>query len=71
MNEQRLTGKVKWFNNQKGFGFIVRDDNQQDIFVHRDKLDKAGIKTLAEGQPISFVAREFKGRPQAEDLKTE
>lgn len=65
----RISGKVKWFNNTKGFGFIVRDDNGQDIFVHREKLDKAGIKTLLEGQTITFVPREFKGRPQAEDLK--
>lgn len=64
----RITGKAKWFNPAKGFGFIVRDDNGQDIFIHETKLPD-GVKTLAEGQAVSFIPREFKGRMQAEELQ--
>ena len=51
------TGKVKWFNEQKGFGFISRDDGD-DVFVHFSEIDSAGFKTLAENQEVSFEIKE-------------
>jgi CspA family cold shock protein len=48
------TGTVKWFNGQKGFGFIQPDDGGQDVFVHISAEERAGLGTLHEGQKISF-----------------
>ena len=48
------TGTVKFYNTQKGFGFIQPDDGQQDVFVHATALERAGISSLAEGQSVSF-----------------
>lgn len=65
----RITGKVKWFNDEKGYGFILPDNGGSDVFVHASKLEQAGIPALKEGQAISFVIVEFKGRDQAEELQ--
>lgn len=48
------TGKVKWFNAEKGFGFITNDDNGKDIFVHFSGIAGNGFKSLEEGQSVSF-----------------
>lgn len=48
------TGKVKWFNSQKGFGFIQPNDGSQDIFVHISAVERAGLKGLNEGQTVSY-----------------
>ena len=48
------TGTVKWFNGQKGFGFIQPDDGGQDVFVHISAVERAGMSNLLEGQKISF-----------------
>jgi cold shock protein len=48
------TGTVKWFNSQKGFGFIQPDDGGKDVFVHISALERAGMTDLREGQKISF-----------------
>ena len=48
------TGTVKFYNSQKGFGFIQPDDGQKDVFVHATALEKAGIDSLSEGQNVSF-----------------
>ncbi|HOJ55397.1 MAG TPA: cold-shock protein [Phycisphaerae bacterium] len=48
------TGKVKWFNNQKGFGFIQSDEGGPDVFVHYSVIRMEGMRTLAEGQPVEF-----------------
>lgn len=55
--EKVYTGKVKWFNEKKGFGFIERDDNRKDIFVHFSAIQDAepGKKNLAEGETVQFV----------------
>ena len=47
-------GKVKWFNNQKGFGFIVTEENSGDIFVHYSTIQGEGYKTLNAGQDVEF-----------------
>jgi CspA family cold shock protein len=46
------TGTVKWFNAEKGFGFIARDDGGRDVFVHVSALERSGLMSLAEGQPV-------------------
>lgn len=48
------TGKVKWFNDQKGFGFITPDEAGEDVFVHISAVERAGLRTLSEGQKIAF-----------------
>lgn len=52
------TGTVKWFNDQKGYGFIQPDDGGGDIFVHISAVQKAGMHTLLEGQKVSFDLQE-------------
>ena len=65
------TGKVKWFNDQKGFGFIKPDDGGADIFVHISAVERSGLKTLAENQSISYelYKGERRGKTSAVDLK--
>ncbi len=48
------TGTVKWFNAQKGFGFIQPDDGGKDVFVHISAVERAGMSSLNEGQKVSF-----------------
>ena len=61
-------GKVKWFNEQKGFGFIEKD-NGGDLFVHFSAIQAGGFKTLAEGQRVSFDVVQGKKGPAAENVK--
>jgi CspA family cold shock protein len=49
-----ITGTVKFYNGQKGFGFIQPDDGSKDVFVHATALERAGISNLSEGQKVSF-----------------
>ena len=64
-------GTVKWFNNQKGFGFIQPDDGSKDVFVHISAVERAGLSTLNEGQKVSFevVADRKTGKSSADNLK--
>ena len=62
-------GKVKWFNSQKGFGFIVPDNGGKDVFVHISAVERAGLRSLNEGQAIEFELEENRGRMAAVDLK--
>jgi len=64
-------GTVKFFNGQKGFGFIVRDDSGEDVFVHISAVEQAGLTGLAEGQPLAFTLVDRGGRVSASDLKIE
>jgi CspA family cold shock protein len=64
-------GIVKFFNGQKGFGFIVRDDGGEDVFVHISAVEQAGLTGLAEGQPLEFTLVDRGGRVSATDLKIE
>ncbi|MBR1777141.1 MAG: cold-shock protein [Alphaproteobacteria bacterium] len=63
------TGKVKWFNRTKGYGFIAPDDGSKDVFVHITAVEKAGLPTLKEDQAISFELVTYKERTSAEELK--
>ncbi len=67
------TGTVKWFNSQKGFGFIAPDDGGNDVFVHISAVERAGLSGLAEGQKISFEikADPKRGKSSAENLRVE
>lgn len=62
-------GTVKWFNAQKGFGFIQPDNGGADVFVHISQVEKAGLTTLNEGQKISFEIENQRGRDAAGNLK--
>lgn len=64
------TGIVKWFNEQKGYGFIQPDNGQKDIFVHISAVERAGLRTLKEGQKVTFevVTDKRTGRASAGNL---
>lgn len=67
------TGIVKWFNAQKGFGFIQPDSGGKDIFVHVSAVERAGLRGLAEGQKIAFelVTDSRSGKTSADRLQVE
>ena len=67
------SGTVKWFNNQKGFGFIQQETGSTDVFVHISAVERAGMSTLNEGQKLTFdvVADRRTGKSAAENLRTE
>jgi CspA family cold shock protein len=64
-------GIVKFFNPQKGFGFIVRDDGGEDVFVHISAVEQAGLADLADGQPLEFTLVDRGGRVSATNLRIE
>lgn len=61
------TGKVKWFNEAKGFGFIEQEGGS-DVFVHYTAIDGSGFRTLAEGQPVQFEVVDGPKGPQAQKV---
>jgi CspA family cold shock protein len=65
-----MQGTVKWFNGQKGFGFIQQNDGGNDVFVHISAVERAGMSSLNEGQKISFdvVADRKTGKSSAQNL---
>ncbi len=63
------TGKVKWFNATKGYGFITPDDGGKDVFVHITAVQKAGLNDLNDGQKVSYDLSEERGKTAATNLK--
>ena len=70
--DKMAIGTVKWFNAEKGFGFIAPDDGGQDVFVHISAVERAGMNELREGQKVSFEEQtdERSGKKSAGNLKS-
>ena len=64
------TGTVKWFNAQKGHGFIQPSDGSKDVFVHVSSVERSGLGSLVEGQRVSFDVSMERGKPAAVNLKS-
>jgi CspA family cold shock protein len=70
LRERKMaSGKVKWFNATKGYGFITPDDGGKDVFVHITAVQKAGLTDLKDGQKISYDLMEERGKSTASNLK--
>jgi CspA family cold shock protein len=63
------TGTVKWFNATKGYGFIMPQGGGKDVFVHISAVERAGLRTLNEGQAIEFELASDRGKTSAENLR--
>lgn len=63
------TGIVKWFNSEKGFGFIAPDDGSADVFAHYSAIDASGYRSLEENQKVSFETEQGPKGPQAVNIK--
>jgi len=70
LETRMTTGTVKWFNGQKGFGFIQPNDGGNDVFVHISAVERAGLSGLAEGQKVNFELKtdRMRGKVSAENL---
>ena len=64
-----LTGKIKWYNSKKGYGFIERDDKEQDAFVHASAVKSAGMRYLNENDKLEFEMEDGPKGPSAVNLK--
>jgi cold shock protein len=65
---EMATGTVKWFNSQKGYGFIQPDDGGKDVFVHISAVERAGMNELAEGQKVKYEVAMDRGKAAATNL---
>jgi len=66
---ERVLGVVKWFNGEKGYGFIARDDEEKDVFCHFTAISAEGFKTLREGQRVEFEVVDGDKGPQAQNVE--
>jgi CspA family cold shock protein len=64
------TGTVKWFNDEKGYGFITPDEGVKDLFVHHSNIAGAGFKSLTEGAKVEFESRAGAKGPEATEVKS-
>ncbi len=64
-----MQGTVKWFNNEKGFGFITPDSGGKDVFVHQSSISSSGFRSLAEGDKVEFETEQGPKGPQAKDVR--
>jgi CspA family cold shock protein len=64
-----MQGKVKWFNDQKGFGFITPDGGGKDVFVHHSSIQTSGFRTLSEGQRVSYDEAQGKKGLEAQNVR--
>jgi cold shock protein len=69
MGWSSMQGTVKWFNAEKGFGFIAPDDGSADVFVHYSEIQGSGFKTLDEGQQVEFEVGQGQKGPQAQGVR--
>lgn len=65
---EKIEGTVKWFNDQKGYGFISREDGASDVFVHFSAIEGGGFRSLQEGQRVSFSVKDGPKGPQADEV---
>ncbi len=72
MSDDRIFGEVKWFSNERGYGFVTRDDiENEEYFVHFSSISMEGFKTLKAGQKVSFVLRQEEKGLQAKEVELE
>jgi len=69
-SEKMATGKVKWFNDSKGFGFITPDEGGEDLFAHFSAINMSGFKTLKEGQAVQFEVTQGPKGKQASNIQS-